>query len=90
MSETCPATKLLSLLSKRHMLVVLYHLSQSEHGFNGLQSKLELNTATLTRRLKELEAEGFIDKKIDGLHRTYSLSPRGKKLSQLIEKMASV
>lgn len=72
------------------MLVILYHLSQSPHGFNELQTKMSLNTATLTRRLKELEKEGFINKNVDGLHRTYALSPRGAKLSEMIEKMASV
>lgn len=90
MSETCPATKLLNLLSKRHMLLVIYHLSQRAHGFNELQEKLSLNTATLSRRLKELEEEGFVEKKRKGLHRCYSLSKRGKQLSDLIGKISKI
>ena len=90
MSETCPATKLLNLLSKRHMLLVLYHVSIAPHGFNELQEKLSLNTATLSRRLKELEEEGFVEKKRKGLHRCYSLTDRGARLSDLIEKISQV
>lgn len=90
MSETCPATKLLNLLSKRHMLLVLYHLAIAPHGFNELQEKLSLNTATLSRRLKELEEEGFVEKKRKGLHRCYSLSKRGKQLSDLVEKISKI
>ena len=86
---TCPATQLLTMLSKRHMLLLLYTLTGESLGFNALQEKLAINTASLSRRLQELEGEKLIEKTAcptDSRFHYYQLTKRGKKISALIEK----
>lgn len=93
MNSVCPALRVLTLLSKRHMLVIVYTLTKKPMGFNGLQEALAVNTATLTLRLRELEREDIIVKKIcetDSRQHYYSLTKRGKKMSALIARFSSV
>ncbi len=86
---TCPAAQLLTVLSKRHMLILLHTLTGESLGFNALQEKLAINTASLSRRLQELEGEKLIEKTAcptDSRFHYYQLTKRGKKISALIEK----
>ena len=86
---TCPVTQLLTMLSKRHMLILLHTLTGESLGFNALQDKLAINTASLSRRLQELEGEKLIEKTAcptDSRFHYYQLTKRGKKISALIEK----
>lgn len=92
-SGTCPATKTLTLLSKRHMLMLMHTLVSGPAGFNDLQKTLEINTATLANRLRELETERIIEKvscPTDSRCHYYTLTKRGKKMSTLIEKFSMV
>lgn len=87
--RVCPATQLLTLLSKRHMLLLLYTLTYESLGFNALQEKLAINTASLSRRLQELEREKLVEKttcQTDSRFHYYQLTERGKKISTLIEQ----
>lgn len=89
----CPATKILNLLSKRHMLVILHGLANKPRGFSDLQDALEINTATLASRLRELEDEQIIEKIAcpkDSRAHYYGLTARGKKMSKLIEQFATL
>lgn len=91
-ATACPASKTLTLLSKRHMLMIIYILVGSKQGFNDMQKKLNVNTATLTERLRELEADGVIQKSVcavDSRCHYYSLTQRGKKMSALIKKFSA-
>jgi DNA-binding HxlR family transcriptional regulator len=85
----CPATHLLTLLSKRHMLLLLHTLTGESLGFNSLQEKLAINSASLSRRLKELEGEKIIERTPcpnDSRFHYYQLTKRGKKISSLIDQ----
>jgi len=89
----CPAAQTLTLLSKRHMLLIIYTLVDAPMGFNELQEATAVNTATLTSRLQELESNGIILKKAckkDCRHQYYSLAERGLKLSKLIAKFSNI
>lgn len=91
-ATVCPATKVLSLLSKRHMLVILHALAAAPRGFSDLQESLKINTATLSNRLHELEAEKIVERIAcpnDSRSHYYGLTPRGKKMSTLIEQFGS-
>ncbi|MCA9362490.1 helix-turn-helix transcriptional regulator [Candidatus Kaiserbacteria bacterium] len=89
----CPATKILTFLSKRHMLVILHALADKPRGFSDLQESLTINTATLSSRLHELEAEKLI-KRISCPHDSrvhyYGLTGRGNKMSKLIGRFAKL
>lgn len=87
--NTCPATQLLTLLSKRHMLLLLHTLTGESLGFNTLQEKLSINSASLSRRLQELESEKIIERipcSNDSRFHYYQLTKRGKKISSLIDQ----
>lgn len=89
----CPAAKILSLLSEKHVLTLIYNLAPGPKGFNDLQEDLGVNTATLAKRLSGLEEGGFVEKiscKTDSRRHYYSLTSRGRKLSKHINSLAKV
>lgn len=89
----CPATKILTMLSKRHMLVIVHALKSEARGFSDLQESLGINTATLTNRLRELETANLVEKihcPKDSRAHYYGLTKRGQKMSQLIAQFSSV
>ncbi len=90
---TCPATRLFALLSKRHMLLILYTLTGGEKGFVGLQESLHINTASLSMRLRELEEARLITRRqctVDSRQHYYFLTKTGFEISCLIEKMSDI
>lgn len=75
------------------MLTIIYNLISEPMGFNDIQDKLEINTATLAKRLNQLEEERLVEKIIcpsDSRRHYYSLTKRGKKLSKLLEKLSAI
>jgi DNA-binding HxlR family transcriptional regulator len=91
--KVCPAVKMLSFVGERHMLTIIYNLISKPMGFNDIQDKLEINTATLAKRLSQLEEERLVEKVIcpsDSRRHYYSLTKRGKKLSKLLEKLSNI
>lgn len=89
----CPATHTLTLLGKRHMLLILYTLSKGPKGFNDLQESLSINTATLAARLLELETEQIVTKVVcpnDSRCHYYGLTERGLALSTLVEQFSHI
>lgn len=92
-NKVCPVTELLDTLSKRHMLHIIYLLNESPLGFSDIEKETGINTATLTNRLNELELEKIISKKrceIDARHFYYSLTKRGKKISDTLNKLGNL
>ncbi len=91
--NACPATRLFALLSKRHMLLILYTLTGGEKGFVGLQESLHINTASLSMRLRELEEARLITRRqctVDSRQHYYFLTKTGKEISRLIEKLSTI
>lgn len=91
--KVCPATKMLALVGERHMLAVMYHLIAGPTGFTELKDRVGINTATLAKRLGQLEDERLIEKNScpnDSRRHYYSLTKRGEKLSKLISEFAKV
>ena len=89
----CPAVALFSLLSKRHMLLILYTLTNGTKGFNELEEGIEVNTATLVKRLRELEGASLIERIVcekDKRNRYYRLTKKGRDVSALIEKLGDI
>lgn len=89
----CLATQLFTLLSKRHMLLMLYTLTAGEKRFVELQESLHINTASLSMRLHELESVHLIARRqctVDSRQHYYFLTKTGAEISRLIEKMSAV
>ena len=93
LKTVCPATRMLTLVGQRHVLTIIHNLISGPTGFNDLQDRIDVNTATLSKRLSELEEEKIIKKNTcpnDSRRHYYSLSKRGKKLSKLIGQFSKV
>lgn len=90
-NSPCPAQELLRFLSQPHMLTIIYTLDRKVWGFNQLQKVTGINTRTLTKRLQELQEEKIIsvvDCPKDARCRYYQLSPRGKKMRTILQKLS--
>lgn len=91
--EICPATRMLALLGERHMLKLIYNLIDGAKGFNDLQDALSINTATLSKRLAQLEEDILVEKlpcPNDSRRFYYALTKRGKDLSKFIKQLSKI
>ena len=74
--------KSFNLLSQKWSLQILYTLSlKSIMGFNGLKKILEVNSRTLSNKLRSLVKYGYVKRTIDEgppLRVRYSLTTRGR------------
>ncbi len=89
--EECRIEPLVSAISGRWKLLVIYWLAQRTFRFNELQRHLGAIThRTLTRQLTELQEAGFVERrdfKSIPPHVEYSLTPLGQSLIPLLQTM---
>ncbi len=89
--EDCRIEPLVSAISGRWKLLVIYWLAQRTFRFNELQRNLgRITHRTLTRQLVELQEAGFVarkDFKSIPPHVEYSLTPLGQSLIPLLQAM---
>ena len=90
-ADECRIEPLVSAISGRWKLLVIYWLAQRTFRFNELQRSLgNITHRTLTRQLNELQDAGFVarkDFKSIPPHVEYSLTPLGESLIPLLEAM---
>lgn len=88
----CGVEKTLKVIGSKWTMLILHNLFTGEKRFGQLQKLLHpISPKTLSIRLQELEKEGIISKKIFAevpLHVEYSLTHKGKSLSDIFNKMA--
>ncbi|MCJ8308036.1 MAG: helix-turn-helix transcriptional regulator [Rhizobiaceae bacterium] len=90
-AEECRIEPLVSAISGRWKLLVIYWLAQGPSRFNQLQRSLgSITHRTLARQLSELQEAGFVSRK-DYMtippHVEYSLTPLGESLMPLLQSM---
>ena len=89
--EHCLIEPLISAISGRWKLLVIYWLAQETCRFNQLQRNLgNITHRTLTRQLSELQEAGFVvrkDFRTIPPHVEYSLTPLGRSLVPLLQAM---
>jgi DNA-binding HxlR family transcriptional regulator len=87
----CDFEGTLALLGERHVLMLLYLLyRKSPRRFNELKNEATVNTATLSDRLKRLEALGIVERTvIRSLPRRveYEITPMGRDLLKMFRAM---
>jgi DNA-binding HxlR family transcriptional regulator len=92
MKLTCPIEKATSLLGAKWTLEIIYFL-QERRRFCELQELLGgINPATLTQRLKLLEAEEIISREVISdaqRHVEYKLSAKGKDLVVVFQELGA-
>lgn len=89
--EHCQIEALISAISGRWKLLIIYWLAQGNCRFNQLQRNLGgITHRTLTRQLSELRDTGFVARKDFQTippHVEYSLTPLGESLVPLLLQM---
>ena len=87
--QFCPMAKAAEILCERWTLVVVRELTAGSRHFNDLRRGVPLMSPTLlSRRLKQLETAGVIQRVHDDSGVTYQLTPAGAELQPLVETMA--
>ena len=89
--DECGVTKTLKLIGSKWSLHILHQLCYEKKRFGELQKALNgVSPRTLSYRLKELEKEGLVKKKVlpvIPLHVEYTLTPKGQALKDIFKKM---
>ncbi|SRR5258708_3790117 len=90
--QNCGVAKTIKLLGSKWSMLILHQLFYGIKRFGQLHQALTgISPKTLSQRLRELENEGLISKKIFAevpLHVEYSLTKKGESLGEIFEKMA--
>lgn len=88
----CGVTKVLKLMSSKWTMLILHTLCEDKKRFGELARVLEgVSPKTLSLRLKELESEGLVTKKMFAevpLHVEYSLTKKGASLKDIFNRIA--
>lgn len=89
--KNCGVTKTLKVVGSKWSLHILHLLFEEKKRFGEIQKALgSISPKTLSIRLKELEREGLIKRKVFPvipLHVEYELSNRGRALKDIFKKM---
>ena len=82
----------LKVIGSKWTVLILRDLCEGTKRFGQLQKSLQgISPKTLSQRLKQLEKNGIVKRKIFTeipLHVEYSLTPRGESLRAIITKMS--
>lgn len=89
--ENCPVTATMSLIGGKWKILILHLINNDINRFGKMGMMLkDISKQMLTTQLRELEADGLIERKIYPEippRVEYFLTDRGKSLSPLIEMM---
>lgn len=91
MEKDCGVAKTIKIIGSKWTILILRDLCEGTKRFGALQRSLEgISPKTLSLRLKQLEKDGIVNKKIFAevpLHVEYSLTPKGQSLKKIINMM---
>lgn len=89
--KNCGVANTIRIIGSKWTLLIIHRLCEKTLRFGELQRALPgISPKTLSERLKELEKDGIINKKIFAeipLHVEYSLTQKGKSLRTIIDQM---
>lgn len=92
LQNSCPATQVFNILSKRWILLILHSLSKNIFSFNAIKKNLKgISSRTLSERLKELECFGFVERKIVSMQPVkieYHLTSKAQSFEKILEDMS--
>jgi len=84
-NHKCPISSTIDILSDFWTMHIVYNLQDNSKRFCDLEKSLEgISTRTLTLKLKKLQEEKMLEKKLDG---SYELTDKGHGLKTVIDAM---
>lgn len=93
MKETalCPRlAKAMDLIGKRWTALIIYQLLSGPQRFNAIETALPISGRLLSERLKELEKEGVVERKVYSevpIRVEYSLTQKGRSLEGAVREI---
>jgi|SRR3989344_9217007 len=92
-NHQCGVANTIRVIGSKWSMLILHNIFEGKTRFGQLQKELSsISPKTLSLRLKELEKEKLVQRKILAevpLHVEYSLTPKGKSLQKIFDDMAS-
>lgn len=90
-TTVCGVTNTLKIIGSKWTILILHQLCTEKKRFGQLLKDLPgISPRTQSARLKELESNGIVSKKVFSeipLHVEYSLTPKGSSLRTIIDQM---
>lgn len=87
----CPRlAKALDLIGKRWTALIIYQLLEGPQRFNAIESALPISGRLLSERLKELEKEEVVERKVYSevpIRVEYSLTEKGRALETAVREI---
>ncbi|MEK5186678.1 helix-turn-helix domain-containing protein [Solibacillus sp. FSL R5-0691] len=90
-SALCPRlSKAMELVGKRWTALIIYQLLEGPQRFNAIEAALPISGRLLSERLKELEKEGIVERKVFSevpVRVEYNLTDKGRSLEQTVREI---
>lgn len=90
-SALCPRlSKAMELVGKRWTALIIYQLLEGPQRFNAIEAALPISGRLLSERLKELEKEGIVERKVYSevpVRVEYNLTDKGHSLEQTVREI---
>ena len=90
-SALCPRlSKGMELVGKRWTALIIYQLLEGPQRFNAIEAALPISGRLLSERLKELEKEGIVERKVYSevpVRVEYNLTDKGLSLEQTVREI---
>lgn len=87
----CPRlSKAMELVGKRWTALIIYQLLEGPQRFNAIEAALPISGRLLSERLKELEKEGIVERKVFSempIRVEYNLTEKGHSLEQAVREI---
>lgn len=80
----------MELLGKRWTILIIHQLLEGTKRFNEIESALPISGRLLSERLKELEKEGIVERKVhaeSAVRIEYTLTEKGQSLMNTIQEI---
>lgn len=88
--DGCPITDAMEILGKKWVILIINQLLTGLKRFCQLENEMNISGRLLSERLKDLEAEGLVEKKVYPdipVRIEYELTEQGKKIEPVIREM---
>ncbi|PCK18892.1 transcriptional regulator [Bacillus pumilus] len=88
--DGCPITDAMEILGKKWVILIINQLLTGSKRFCQLENEMNISGRLLSERLKDLEAEGLVEKKVYPdipVRIEYELTTQGKKIEPIIREM---
>lgn len=89
----CPRlAKAMELIGKRWTALIIYQLLEGPQRFNAIEAALPISGRLLSERLKELEKEQIVERKVYSevpIRVEYSLTDKGRSLEGAVREIES-